>query len=49
MKRSRATLSARCALHWVDKGCPEEDRWALIDAALSALGEISVTEPRSQS
>ena len=25
------------ALRWVDKGCPEEDRWALIDAALGAL------------
>ena len=25
------------ALRWVGKGCPEEDRWALIDAALGAL------------
>ncbi len=25
------------ALRWVDKGCPEEDRWALVDAALGAL------------
>lgn len=24
-------------LHWVDNGCPEEHRWALIDAALGAL------------
>jgi len=25
------------ALRWVGNGCPEEDRWALIDAALGAL------------
>ena len=37
MKRSRATLSARSTLHWGNKGCPEEDQWALIDAALGAL------------
>ena len=24
-------------LHWVDKGCPPDDRWSLIDAALGAL------------
>lgn len=24
-------------LHWVENGCPEEERWPLIDAALGAL------------
>lgn len=24
-------------LHWVERGCPENDRWPLIDAALGAL------------
>lgn len=29
-------LDAAC-LHWVERGCPETDRWPLIDAALGAL------------
>lgn len=29
-------LDAAC-LRWVDRGCPSDDRWALIDAALGAL------------
>ena len=29
-------LDAAC-LHWVDRSCPTDDRWALIDAALGAL------------
>ncbi len=29
-------LDAAC-LHWVATGCPEDDRWSLIDAALGAL------------
>ena len=29
-------LEAAC-LHWVQRGCPEDDRWSLIDAALGAL------------
>ena len=29
-------LDAGC-LRWVDRGCPDDDRWSLIDAALGAL------------
>lgn len=29
-------LDAAC-LHWVDRGCPSDDRWSLLDAALGAL------------
>lgn len=29
-------LDAAC-LHWVDRGCPADDRWSLVDAALGAL------------
>jgi AcrR family transcriptional regulator len=29
-------LDAAC-LHWVKRGCPDEERWSLIDAALGAL------------
>ena len=29
-------LDAAC-LHWVATGCPDDDRWSLIDAALGAL------------
>ncbi|GAA2001493.1 TetR/AcrR family transcriptional regulator [Microbacterium ulmi] len=29
-------LDAAC-LRWVERGCPDEDRWSLIDAALGAL------------
>ena len=29
-------IDAAC-LHWVERGCPDEERWGLIDAALGAL------------
>ena len=29
-------LDAVC-LRWVDRGCPADDRWSVIDAALGAL------------
>ncbi len=29
-------LDAAC-LHWVDRGCPDDDRWSLLDATLGAL------------
>lgn len=29
-------LDAAC-LQWVERGCPEDERWALVDAALGAL------------
>lgn len=29
-------LDAAC-LHWVDQGCPADDRWSLLDASLGAL------------
>ncbi len=29
-------LDTAC-LHWVDRGCPDDERWPLIDAALGAL------------
>ncbi|MDT3440162.1 TetR/AcrR family transcriptional regulator [Pseudofrankia sp. BMG5.37] len=29
-------LDSAC-VHWVEKGCPDDDRWPLIDAALGAL------------
>ena len=30
-------VDAAC-LRWVDKGCPPDERWALVDAALGCLG-----------
>ena len=29
-------IDAAC-LHWVERGCPDEERWGLVDAALGAL------------
>ena len=29
-------IDAAC-LHWVERGCPDEERWGVIDAALGAL------------
>lgn len=29
-------LDAAC-LHWVERGCPDDDRWSLLDATLGAL------------